>query len=403
MSDITSANIKFPWKISSRAELMNPSVIRELLKLTERPGVISFAGGLPSPDTFPTAIFKEACNKVLLDQPHEALQYSASEGYQPLREMIADYLPWNVDSSQVLITNGSQQGLDLVSKVLIDKNSKILVESPTYLGALMAFIPMQPKFESMLCNNEGFDLEDLKNKALDARFMYLVPNFQNPTGNTLTETIRQNLCQLSVDIGLPIIEDNPYGDLWFDQPPPPTLTNRNPEGCIYLGSFSKVLSPGLRLGYMVVPKSIFPKMLQAKQAADLHSSSFSQRVIYEVIRNGFLDTHIPNIRALYKSQRDVMLNALANNFPKAGSHEDEVSWNVPSGGMFLWMRLPKKMRAVDLLPRAMASGVAFVPGESFFTEYADQRSIRLSFVSVSADKIREGIKNLASVITAERN
>jgi 2-aminoadipate transaminase len=242
---------------------MNPSVIREILKVTERPGIISFAGGLPSPKTFPVEAFAKACDTVLHTDGRAALQYAASEGYRPLCEWVARQLPWDVSPDQVLITTGSQQGLDLVAKVLIDEGSPVLVETPTYLGALQAFTPMEPTIVSVHSDAEGLDVKDLEQKAAGARFLYVLPNFQNPTGRTMSEARRQALVDTARRVGLPIVEDNPYGDLWFDQPPPLPLTARNPEGGIYLGSFSKVLAPGLRLGYVVAPKAIMPKLLQA--------------------------------------------------------------------------------------------------------------------------------------------
>jgi len=383
-----------PWHMARRAARMNPSVIREILKVTEKPGIISFAGGLPSSKTFPVAEFDAACAKVLKDDPAGALQYAASEGYGPLREMVAHMLPWHVDPSQVLITTGSQQGLDLVAKVLIDADSKILVESPTYLGAVMAFIPMEPQVVSVASDAHGVDIADLSQKADGARFLYVLPNFQNPTGNTMSESRRVALSTLAMERGLPLIEDNPYGDLWFDTPPPAPLTARNPDGCIYLGSFSKVLAPGLRLGFVVAPKAVYPKLLQAKQAADLHSPGFNQRMIAEVMKDGFLDRHVPTIRALYKAQRDAMLDALAHEMP-AGDPDSTLTWNSPAGGMFLWARLPKGMSAVDLLPFAVAQGVAFVPGAPFYADHGDARTLRLSFVTPSVDEIHQGVAALA--------
>ena len=381
------------WTLARRAHKMNPSVIREILKVTEKPGIISFAGGLPSPKTFPVDAFAAACASVLKTDGRAALQYASSEGLPALREWIAAQLPWDVSPDQVLITTGSQQGLDLLAKVLIDEGSTVLVETPTYLGALQAFTPMEPKIVSVDSDAEGIDIEDLKNKAPGARFLYVLPNFQNPTGRTMSEARRQALVDAAQAAGLPIVEDNPYGDLWFDQPPPAPLTARNPEGCIYLGSFSKVLAPGLRLGYVVAPKAIMPKLLQAKQAADLHSPSFNQRMVAEVLKDGFIDRHVPTIRALYKHQCEVMLAALKQEM--AGL---DVQWNSPVGGMFLWARLPEGVNAVDLLPQAVDKGVAFVPGAAFYADHADPRTLRLSFVTASEEQIRIGIKALADAI-----
>lgn len=386
------------WTIANRAQRMNPSVLREILKVTERPGIISFAGGLPSPRTFPVEAFAEACAKVLKDDGAAALQYAASEGYGPLREQVAAGLPWPVDPSQVLITTGSQQGLDLVAKVMIDAGSRILVETPTYLGALQAFTPMEPTVHSVASDADGPVLADLRENTGQgtdrARFIYLLPNFQNPTGRTITDARRAALSFEAEALGLPVVEDNPYGDLWFDMPPPAPLSARNPGGCVYLGSFSKVLAPGLRLGFLVAPKGVYPKLLQAKQAADLHSPSFNQRVVSEVMQGGFLDRHVPTIRALYKAQRDAMLDALQREMP------DGVRWNSPDGGMFLWAQLPTGLNAVDLLPKAVDAGVAFVPGAAFYARDPDPRTLRLSFVTATVAQINTGVAALAATIRA---
>jgi 2-aminoadipate transaminase len=382
------------WTLARRAAKMNPSVIREILKVTERPGIISFAGGLPSAKTFPVAEFRAASEKVLRDDGPAALQYAASEGYGPLREQVAAMLPWQVDPAQVLITTGSQQGLDLVAKVLVDAGSRILVETPTYLGALQAFTPMEPEVAAVASDGEGVRLDDLAAQAAPgARFFYVLPNFQNPTGRTMSEARRDAVARTAADIGLPIVEDNPYGDLWFDAPPPAPLTARHPDGCIYLGSFSKVLAPGLRLGFIVAPAGIHPKLLQAKQAADLHSPGFNQRMVSEVMQDGFLDRHVPTIRALYKSQRDAMLAALQREMQGLG-----VEWNQPAGGMFLWVRLPEDVSAIDLLPRAVDKGVAFVPGAPFYAGEPDLRCLRLSFVTASVEEINRGVAALAAAL-----
>ncbi len=385
------------WTLAQRAAKMNPSVIREILKVTEKPGIISLAGGLPAPQTFPIESFAQAAAQVLAHEGAAALQYAASEGFGPLRQAVADFLPWDVHPDQILITTGSQQALDLVAKVLIDEGSRVLVETPTYLGALQAFTPMEPRIEAVASDDEGVLVDDLAarvgSETDKARFLYVLPNFQNPTGRTMTEARRQHLVERAAELGLPILEDNPYGDLWFDQPPPKPLTARNPEGCIYMGSFSKVLAPGLRLGFLVAPQHIYPKLLQAKQAADLHTPSFNQRLVAEVMKNGFLDRHVPTIRALYKRQCEAMLGALEEHLAPLG-----VSWNRPDGGMFLWLRLPAGMSALELLPRAVEHNVAFVPGAAFYAQDADARTLRLSFVTASEEQIRTGIAALATAI-----
>jgi 2-aminoadipate transaminase len=384
------------WKLANRAERMNPSILRELLKLTDKPGVISFAGGLPSPKTFPISAFAQACSWVLKNQGAAALQYAASEGLLALREWVAKSLPWQVDPDQVLITTGSQQALDLIGKVLIDQGSRILVETPTYLGALQAFAPMEPEMMSVDSDDVGIDIDDLSAKALGARFLYVLPNFQNPTGKTLPELRRIALLKETIRLGLPMVEDNPYGDLWFDTPPPLPLTARNPDGCLYVGSFSKTLAPGLRLGFLVAPKALYPKLLQAKQAADLHTASFNQRMVAEVLKDGFIDRHVPTIRALYKAQRDAMLAALEKHLGSSG-----VRWNRPEGGMFLWVTLPAQMDAAQLLIRALKRNVAFVPGAAFYSDNAKHNTLRLSFVTATTEQINEGVQRLAESIQEE--
>jgi len=390
------------WKLAARAAKMNPSVLREILKITERPGIISLAGGLPSPKTFPISAFAAACAEVLKNDGRAALQYAASEGYGPLRQAVAEMLPWEVDPAQVLILTGSQQGLDLIGKVLIDPGSRVMVESPTYLGALQAFTPMEPQFVGVAGDDEGVRVDDLLSKTQlratagaedPPRFIYLLPNFQNPTGRTMGEARRVEVCAAAAQAGLPIVEDNPYGDLWFDQPPPLALSARNPEGCIYLGSFSKILAPGLRLGFMVAPKAIFPKLLQAKQAVDLHTPIFTQRMVSEVIKDNFLERHIPTIRALYKNQRDTMIAALRREMSGL-----DVRFNTPLGGMFLWLRMPEGIDTVALLPKAVERGVAFVPGVPFYADAGDCRTMRLSYVTASVEQIDAGVAALALAV-----
>ena len=383
-----------PWKMARRAERMNPSLIREILKITEKPGIISLAGGLPSPDTFPVEAMREATALVLRDAPREALQYAASEGFAPLREWVAAHMAAqgvHVDASQVLITTGSQQGLDHVGKVLIDAGSTVAVEAPTYLGALQAFAPYEPEVVTVPCDEDGPIPESLGG-ARGARFLYLLPNFQNPSGRCMSEARRARLIAAARELALPIVEDNPYGDLWFDAAPPAPLASRWSEGSVYLGSFSKVLAPGLRLGYVIAPHALMPKLLQAKQAADLHTPGFNQRVVYEVIRNGFLDHHVPTIRTRYKAQRDAMRAALEAHMPKG------CRWAVPSGGMFFWVELPKGVDAAALLPKAVALGMAYVPGAAFFAEAPRLNTLRLSFVTVAAPEIERGVKLLAQAL-----
>jgi 2-aminoadipate transaminase len=382
------------WTLARRAERLNPSTIRELLKLTERPGIISLAGGLPSADTFPVQALREACDEVLSSAPREALQYAASEGFGPLREWVAAELESQglpADPARVLITTGSQQGLDLVGKVLLDPGSTVAVESPTYLGALQAFAPYEPAFTALEGDDEG-PLPASLAAARGARFVYLLPNFQNPTGRCLSAARRDALADAALAAGLPVVEDNPYGELWYDTPPPPPMSARLGDQALYLGSFSKVLAPGLRLGYLLAPAALYPKLLQAKQAADLHTPTFNQRLVHAVLAKGLLPAHVAQIRERYRVQRDAMAAALQTHMP-AG-----VQWQVPQGGMFFWLTLPAGLDATVLLPRAVAAGVAFVPGSTFYPQGGHLNTLRLSFVTVPPPRIADGIVALAQVL-----
>ena len=397
--DLTTAT---PWQLAERAHAMNPSAIREILKVTERPGILNFAGGLPAPETFPVDAMRAACATVLAEGSAVAkpsLQYASSEGLPELRQWVSAELGKQgatVSPDQVLITTGSQQGLDLIAKVLIDKDSRLLVESPTYLGALQAFTPMQPAVESIDSDSGGVcpsALREALQKGERPRFIYLLPNFQNPTGRTMDEARREAVIAVCREHGLPVVEDNPYGELWFDAPPPKPLLARWPEGVVYLGSFSKILAPGLRLGYIVAPPALYPKLLQAKQAADLHTPGFNQRVVAEVIKDGFLDQHVPTIRARYHAQRDAMLAALARELGPTGAE-----WTQPVGGMFVWVRLPERLNAQALLPKAVDAGMAFVPGAPFYAGEPDARALRLSFVTSTPEQIDKGMAALGRVV-----
>ena len=387
-----------PFSLSRRAQALTGSAIREILKVTERPEVISFAGGLPSPKAFPVEHLRQACDRVLHDAPEAALQYGPTEGMGALREWVAERLSGNgvrIRGSQVLITAGSQQGLDLLAKVFIDEGSKVLVETPSYLGALQVFSLFRPQYSAMRSDEEGLDVEALDAEQLrGGRFLYCLPNFQNPTGRRLPLARRRALVEKAAAAGVPVIEDDPYGELCYSGETLPSLLSMNPDGVVYMGSFSKVLVPGLRLGFVVAPEAVHGKLVQAKQAADLHTSSFSQRLVHEAVRTGFLDAHIPAIRTLYAEQCRLMLQALQRHFPR------QVRWTRPEGGMFIWVTLPRGIDSAVLLERAIARNVAFVPGAPFFATEPQANTLRLSFVTVPPDKIDAGIAILGELIGA---
>lgn len=386
------------WRFSDRASQLQASFIREILKITQRPDIISFAGGLPSPATFPVEHMKEAFDKVLTDNGRVALQYGPTDGYAPLREWIADSLSDNgckIVPEQILMTSGSQQALDLLGKVLIDEGSRVLVETPSYLGALQAFSVYRPEFKSVVTDDDGLVPQSVPPVAEGARLLYALPNFQNPTGRTLSIERRLELVETCARLGLPLVEDNPYGALNYKGDAPPRMLNMNPDGIIYMGSFSKVLTPGIRLGYVVAPLPLARRLELAKQAADLHTAQLTQMVVHEVVKDGFLDRHIPTIRTLYANQCQVMLDAMAEQFP-AG-----VQWTRPEGGMFIWVTLPRHIDAMKLLDQAIAAKVAFVPGAPFYANDPETNTLRLSFVTVPPERIREGIAILGKLIAAQ--
>lgn len=383
------------WRFSERAAQLQSSFIREILKVTQRPEVISFAGGLPSPATFPVEVMKNAFDKVLSEQGKVSLQYGPTDGYPPLRAWIADWLSkpdCKIVPEQILMTSGSQQALDLLGKVLIDEGSKVLVETPSYLGALQAFSVYRPNFVSVETDEHGLVPQSLDKLADGARLLYALPNFQNPTGRSLSLERRQQLVETCARMRVPLVEDDPYGALSYKGDPMPKMLNMNPDGVIYMGSFSKILTPGIRLGYVVAPLPLARRLELAKQATDLHTAQLTQMVVHEVVKDGFLERHIPTIRELYGDQCQVMLDAIQEQFP-AG-----VSWTKPEGGMFIWVTLPEQIDAMKLLEKALLENVAFVPGAPFYANDAASNTLRLSFVTVPPERIRAGIAILGRLI-----
>lgn len=380
-------------QFSRRAQALTSSVIREVLKLTEKPEIISFAGGLPSAQTFPVVALQAACERLFADAPAAALQYAPTEGLQPLRQWVAE--KHGVDVAHVLITTGSQQALDLLAKVFIDPGSKVLVEAPTYLGALQAFSLSEPAYTEVPTDDQGLQPEALtETLAAGARFLYTIPNFQNPTGRRLPLERRKELVARAGELGVLLVEDNPYGELRYSGSPLPSLHSMNPEGVIYMGSFSKVLAPGLRLGYMLAPPAIHAKLVQAKQASDLHTPSFTQRVAYEVLKTGMLDSHIASVCDLYGKHCAAMLDALSRHMPEG------VRWSRPEGGMFIWVELPAAIDTMALLEAAVASNVAFVPGAPFYAITPRNNTLRLAFVTVPPQRIEEGIARLGELVAS---
>lgn len=390
-----------------RTQNMKGSTIRELLKLTQSPDVISFAGGLPAPEIFPIEEFTEASTRVLIEHGHEALQYGTTDGYLPLREMIARHTNKygiNVTAENIMITNGSQQALDLIGKIFINPGDRILVENPTYLGALQAWNTYNAQFITVSSDQDGIQVELLE-KALRAgpKFMYVLPNFQNPTGVTIPLERRKRLVELADKYGVPIIEDDPYGQLRFEGEHIPAIEvlddqMRNDNGCcycgnvIYLSTFSKILAPGIRIAWVVATPEIIQKLVMAKQGADLHSPTFNQILTYEVARHGFITEHVKTIVRVYRERRDIMLEELEKHMP-AGT-----KWTHPQGGLFLWVTLPEELNSTDLLIKAVEKKVAFVPGSSFHPLGGGENTMRLNFSNAKPEMIRLGVQRLAEAI-----
>jgi 2-aminoadipate transaminase len=398
-----------PWeyRYAHRTQKMGSSVIRELLKLTEQPDIISFGGGLPAPEVFPVKEFREACNYVLDHFGAQALQYSTTEGYRPLREMIARHTcryMVEVTPENILITSGSQQALDFVGRLFINRGDYIVVESPSYLGALQAWNAYGAQYIPVRMDENGMVVDDLEAALrVGPKFIYVLPNFQNPSGATLSLERRKKLIEIADKYGVPIIEDDPYGQLRYEGEHIPSLVTLDSEyrgknggtysgNVIYLSTFSKLLAPGLRLAWVIAPEQVIRRLVMAKQAADLHTASFNQYVAYEVGKGGFLDEHVKVIRAVYKERRDVMLEMMDEMFPP------EVHWTRPQGGMFLWGIMPECMDAAEVLKVAIQRKVAFVPGEAFHACGGGRNTMRINFSYSSPETIREGITRLGTTL-----
>ena len=379
-------------QFAKRVEGINSSFIRDILKLTKQKEIISFAGGLPNASLFPIDDFKNAANSILSEEVlgRVALQYGESAGYDKLREIIADSYKkkdnLDIDPNRIIITNGSQQALDLIGKVFINNKDKVAVESPTYLAALQAMQFYKPEFVPVSLEENGPNISEFESVE-GVKLFYAIPNFQNPTGLTWTNEIREQIGEIARKKNIVLIEDDPYGEIRFEgERQRPLLAFC--ENTILLGSFSKILAPGLRLGWVVAPnKEIYEKLLLAKQSADLHTSQFTQLIAVRFYENFDAQKHIEKISARYKQGKDAMLSALKDELPS-------ISLTNPQGGMFLWATFDESVNSVDFLKYAIEEKVAFVPGEPFYAKDPRQNTARLNFTNASIEDIKEGVLRL---------
>jgi len=387
--------------LAQRSEGMKSSVIRELLKVTLQPDVISFAGGLPAPELFPLREFREACSYVLKEDGQRALQYGTTEGYPPLREFLAEKMQrYGVpaEPSNILVTNGSQQALDLIGKLFLDPGTVVLTGCPTYLGAIQAWNSYQARFVTVPLDDDGMQVDLLEDvlRREPVRFIYVLPNFHNPAGTTMPRERRMKLAELAAEYGVFIVEDDPYGELRFEGEDVTPLVVLHKENTIYLSTFSKTLAPGVRLGWIVDPEEVTNKLVQAKQGADLNTGTYVQMVVNDICQRGFLKSHVRRLRRVYRERRDVMLAALEEHFPS------EASWTRPQGGLFLWARLPEGFDAAEFLKLAVErEKVAFVPGSAFHPGGGGASTMRLNFSNAQPDSIREGIARLGRALKAQ--
>ncbi|WP_313233563.1 aminotransferase-like domain-containing protein [Tissierella praeacuta] len=384
---------------AKRMDNIKASEIRELLKLTQQPNIISFAGGMPAPESFPIEELVKIGKDVLENTGTLALQYGPTEGYQPLRDAIAKRMAKvkvDVKAENILVTSGSQQGLDFAAKIFINPGDIIVCESPTYLGAINAFKAYEPKFIEVSTDKDGMDMEELeevlKNNE-NVKFIYVIPDFQNPSGKTWSIERRIKLVELANKYNIGIIEDNPYGELRFEGEVLPAVKHFDTEGRVaFLGTFSKILCPGLRLGWVVADKEFLNKFILVKQGADLQSSTISQMEVAKFLETYNIDEHIQKIIDIYKVRRDVMIKTMEEEFPEG------VSFTYPEGGLFTWVVLPEYMNARELALKALEQNVAYVPGGSFFPNGGNENTFRLNYSNMNEEKIVEGIKRLGKVI-----
>ena len=385
---------------ASRMNILRASDIREILKVTQNPDMISFAGGLPAPELFPNIAIGEIAKEILQTRARTALQYSPTEGYQPLREQIAARMNalWStrLNAEEILVTTGSQQGLDLLAKLFIDEGDAVICESPTYLGAVMAFNVFKPRWVEIATDDDGMDLKALEHALHTAnrvKMMYVVPNYQNPTGRTWSTERRRGLLALAQRFTVPIIEDNPYGELTFEGDTPRAIQAMEDDGIVIsLGTFSKIFCPGLRIGWIAARKPFLDRLVVLKQAADLHTSTLDQMITSVYMETHDLEKDLMQKREVYRARRDAMVSALETEMPPG------VKVTHPQGGLFLWLELPEEVDARQLLRVSLDRRVAFVPGDSFFPTTQRKNTLRLNFSNMPEHRIVEGVRRLATAI-----
>lgn len=403
-SELITEVVDIGWedRMAGRTQRMKSSVIRELLKLTMQPDIISFAGGLPAPDLFPIREFDEACHYILHTNGEVALQYSPTEGYPPLKKFLAEYMSKYgilVEPENILIVCGSQQGLDLLGKLFIEKDGCVICSRPTYLGALQAWNAYEAQFCSIELDDDGMAVEKIPQiieSGHKPRFIYVLPNFHNPAGTTLSEERRDLLVKLAREHDLVIVEDDPYGELRYEGEDLTPIFRMAPERTIYLSTFSKTLAPGIRLAWVVAPKPLIQRLVQAKQGADLHTGTFVQMVANDICQRGLLKQHVKKLRRFYRDRRNAMLDAIVEHWPS------EVKFARPAGGLFLWPRLPKKIDTQKFLPKAVEAKVAYVPGAAFYPQGdGGHNAMRMNFSHASEEMINEGIYRMGVALKTE--
>ena len=398
----SSVRGRYEDRLSEAARGMRFSAIRRMSALIERPGIISFAPGQPSPETFPVAAFQEIYAEVVARESAGAFQYILTRGLASLIAAVQEYATAKdmpAALPEVLVTEGSQQGLDLVSRVLLDPGDVVLVERPSYVGAIAAFRASRGRMVGVALDEGGLDIDDLRSRHAACvregrrpKFLYVIPSFQNPSGISHSRARRRALLDAARDLDLLVVEDDPYGDLYFEAAPLPTLRSMDPERVLYLSSFSKILAPGLRTAFIIGPEEILAKVEIAKQSANLCGSGLDQRVILACLKRGLIEAQKAKIRPYYRAKRDAMLLALQAEMP-AGVH-----WTRPEGGLFVWLTLPEGMDAETLLEPAVAEGVAYVAGAAFHVDGGGENTMRLTFAKEDAPTIVEGVRRLARVV-----